>query len=423
MGCVSSVSSKELLQEEDDFHLEYIIGKRIGQGAFGQVRLACSKRTLDSHAVKIVKLQSSRRDIMEAASSAQREFRVWNRIGRHDNCVQLLKAFAGLSAFYFVMERCRASLIEGLQQLPALTECQLADIFRQMLLGVGHLHQKGIVHRDVKPGNFLFGSGDAAVIKLCDFGMAALVPKDGGTLRGCFGTPPYMSPEMSGSEGHSANTDVWSLGATTYTILFGDFPYMPAKQTSKAFKAAIITGYPEPTFSREKYGLPPPWQEAVTFVKALLHRDRGVRCSVSAALKLPFLNQQSKDLSAATFPDKSTGQPKAAQDLLEALVASAESERCNQSPVLVAARRNDEQLYKRANSRKPIMRIGSEELLEKLKTMGRGVHLRCFSEPPAGIGEEDFHPVCHKFSGTSNASTEAMVVRKSSRSSTFTTTR
>ncbi|CAE7949238.1 CaMKII, partial [Symbiodinium sp. KB8] len=117
--------------------------------------------------------------------------------------------------------------------------------------------------------------------------MAAYVPKDPGFLVGRYGTAPYMSPEMAKATAHSLSTDVWSLAATLYVILFGEFLYMPAEpHNPKAMRACIIHDYPRPKFQRRKDMVGEVViREAATLTAKLLERCPRARCTATEALK------------------------------------------------------------------------------------------------------------------------------------------
>merc|ERR1719428_1666918 len=100
-------------------------------------------------------------------------------------------------------------------------------LVQQMFLAVSEVHALKMLHRDVKPDNFLVGPG--ATVKLCDFGFARRFPSGPACVRGVFGTAPFMSPEMIMGLEYGAPTDVWSLGVVLYVLLCGEFPYMPEK--------------------------------------------------------------------------------------------------------------------------------------------------------------------------------------------------
>jgi serine/threonine protein kinase len=137
---------------------------------------------------------------------------------------------------------------------------------------LAHCHAANVVHRDVKPDNFLLGGNSGQEIKLTDFGLATILPPKK-KLHGIAGTAPYMSPELLGSDGYDDKTDVWSLGVTAYVMLFGVFPYMPKERSGDAMKAIIRKGSPAPSFKPVVPGLELP-ADAIEFAKALLNRNK-----------------------------------------------------------------------------------------------------------------------------------------------------
>ncbi|HYL81932.1 MAG TPA: serine/threonine-protein kinase, partial [Candidatus Acidoferrum sp.] len=96
-------------------------------------------------------------------------------------------------------------------------------IFRQACLGLIHAHKQNIVHRDVKPANMMItGTG---VVKLMDFGLAAVVTQATAKVTSVRGTPFYMAPEQILGEDISALSDQYSLGCTLYHMVQGQPPF------------------------------------------------------------------------------------------------------------------------------------------------------------------------------------------------------
>jgi serine/threonine protein kinase len=173
-----------------------------------------------------------------------------------------------------------------------LSERFYGGIFVQMFKGIVHVHSLQVVHRDIKPDNYLVGGQDGQTVKLCDYGLSAILPKSG-KLPGVYGTAPFMCPEMLSGRSYDEKADVWSLAALVYVLLFGNFPYMPKEQSSKGMKAAIVEGVPAPKFEPAtkltKDNGHFRTENVVSFAKALLNRDPEKRPSAPAALTMEYM--------------------------------------------------------------------------------------------------------------------------------------
>jgi serine/threonine protein kinase len=112
-----------------------------------------------------------------------------------------------------------------------------ARLIAQVARAVAHAHERGVLHRDIKPGNILIDAAGAP--HLTDFGIAKLVENDAHQTmsHAMLGTPAYMSPEQAAgqSEAISAASDIYSLGAVLYTLLTGRPPPRPAADDSAEF--------------------------------------------------------------------------------------------------------------------------------------------------------------------------------------------
>ena len=162
---------------------------------------------------------------------------------------------------FIVME-----LLEGndlghrLRESPILSLTETNMILAQACKALGRAHERGIVHRDIKPDNiFLCNVGDRDVfVKLLDFGIAKASDGDGllQTKTGAFmGTPYYMSPEQAvGLKGIDHRTDLWSLGVVVFEALTGKRPF--DADNIGALVVAIHSG-PIPKPSSFIPGLPP----------------------------------------------------------------------------------------------------------------------------------------------------------------------
>jgi len=292
----------------DDFHERYLLGIKLGLGAFAQVRVAAEVNNAAKieKAVKIIDLRDKGEDPVSGQATirnslnkglektARKEVACWGRLGSHPNCVCMEAAFFCHSLCYVVMEKCNSGLLQALESMPELTERGLGNIFAQMLLGICHCHGARVVHRDIKPDNFIVGGKEGQTIKLGDYGLSAMLVKREKTS-GTFGTAPFMSPEMLKGLTYDVKTDVWSFAVVVYVLLFGNFPYMPKVQNTKAMKRAIIDGTPDitPSFVPSQRAVGPTGvmysNTALTFVKSLLDREPDARPSAMDALAMPWM--------------------------------------------------------------------------------------------------------------------------------------
>eukprot|EP00928_Gymnodinium_smaydae_P087325 TRINITY_DN7159_c0_g2_i3.p1 TRINITY_DN7159_c0_g2~~TRINITY_DN7159_c0_g2_i3.p1 ORF type:complete len:444 (-),score=34.29 TRINITY_DN7159_c0_g2_i3:217-1467(-) len=276
MGCASSISHGH----GRSFHSCYVLKSTLGHGAFGQVRLAYKKDTLDEVAVKITILGDNNREHHRRA--CRNEALLALRMGSHPNCVQLFESIEEQAAHYMIMERCQCSLLDAIKQDDSLIQHDLQRICGEMLTGIAHCRSLRVVHRDVKLDNFMLGGPNGTTLKLCDFGLARMLP-DEGYVTGICGTAPYMAPEIIRGEPYNDRVDVWSFGVVVYVLLFRRFPYSPKDRGSDAMKEAISIGVPGPLFSTDDRG---------DFVCRLLNRSKNQRCSARKALNHTFLKPQ-----------------------------------------------------------------------------------------------------------------------------------
>jgi len=228
------------MSTESYFHTKYMIGKKLGVGAFAQVYTVRQARHGDhgDEAVKIIdqrmKVNDETVDMVDddVRDAVMCEVDILKRVSLWDPCIKMIDAFVDGPCSYIVMEKCDFTLLRALDLEPELTEVSLADILRQVLASLCCIHAVDVVHRDVKPDNFLMKNG---VVKLCDFGMSDVLDKRNPTLSGIFGTAPYMSPEMLNNDPYDTKTDVWSFACMAHVLLLGKFPYQPTSPYSESY--------------------------------------------------------------------------------------------------------------------------------------------------------------------------------------------
>jgi WD40 repeat protein len=159
-----------------------------------------------------------------------REMRLVSRLD-HPNIAHALDAGEHNGQFYLAVEFVEGTDLGGLvKEKGPLPIGQACDVVRQAALALGHAHDRGLVHRDVKPSNLLLGP--TGLLKLLDLGLARLGEADSDSatsLTGSgmvMGTPDYMAPEQA-LDAHQVDirADLYSLGCTLYFLLTGQPPF------------------------------------------------------------------------------------------------------------------------------------------------------------------------------------------------------
>jgi serine/threonine protein kinase len=202
---------------------EYTISKQIGHGAYAVVRSALQKSTNRKVAAKIYEKQKLAEP--QRRKSVWREIRIMERLS-HPHIVQFVDAIDTTKYLYIVMEYLGGgSLHHYLKRRTSrrLDEVRARRIFYQSCQGLKYLHDRCVVHRDIKLENLLLDEN--GIVKIIDFGFATIVPR-GKKIRVFCGTPSYMAPEIVTKKEHAGpNTDVWAIGVVLYATLCGTFPF------------------------------------------------------------------------------------------------------------------------------------------------------------------------------------------------------
>ncbi|OAD72168.1 hypothetical protein PHYBLDRAFT_5776, partial [Phycomyces blakesleeanus NRRL 1555(-)] len=202
---------------------DYWLGKTIGRGASGRVKLGIHRRTGELVAVKMI----ARSQLVSSSStsrSVQRELAVLQLL-YHPNLVELRQVLQDTFYVYFVMEYVQGGeLFQVLSDRGRLPETEVRALFSQLMTGLSWCHSHHICHRDLKPENILLDK-DKKNIKIADFGMSSII-SPGDLLRTSCGSPHYASPEIiKGTPYDGRATDIWSTGVILYVLLTGHLPF------------------------------------------------------------------------------------------------------------------------------------------------------------------------------------------------------
>nr|XP_039323041.1 inactive serine/threonine-protein kinase PLK5 isoform X4 [Saimiri boliviensis boliviensis] len=221
----------------------YRRGKLIGTGAFSRCYKLTDMSTSAVFALKVVPRGGAGAGWLRPRGKVEREIALHSRL-RHRNIVAFHGHFADHDHVYMVLEYCsRQSLAHVLRARQTLTEPEVRYYLRGLVSGLRYLHQRRIVHRDLKLSNFFLNKN--MEVKIGDLGLAAKVGPEGRCHRVLCGTPNFLAPEVVSRNGHSCQSDIWALGCVMYTVLTGTPPFT-ASPLSEMYQNIREGRYPEP---------------------------------------------------------------------------------------------------------------------------------------------------------------------------------
>ncbi|KAL4612641.1 hypothetical protein ACB092_08G215500 [Castanea dentata] len=199
---------------------KYKLGKTIGTGAFGKVRIATNIQTTCEVAVKILVRETMKKKKME--ERVDREIKILKLLS-HPHIITLYEVIEAPKEIYLVMEYAKnGDLLKYISEMGKLQEEEARKIFQQIISGVEYCHEKYVVHRDLKPDNLLLDS--ERNVKITDFGLSNIMTDGQGFNTSC-GSPKYAAPEVLSGESYTGpHVDVWSCGIILYNLLCCKFP-------------------------------------------------------------------------------------------------------------------------------------------------------------------------------------------------------
>lgn len=208
------------------------VKRLVGRGGMGAVYEAFQKDLEREVALKILPPETA--DDLEFQERFRREAATLAKLD-HPNIVRLFDYGEREGYFYFIMEYVEGADLSALMSDGEFSPQEVLAIIGQVCDALDYSHERGVVHRDIKPGNILIG--EDGVSKIVDFGLAKvedpLDPGLTGTMS-TMGTVQYMSPEqMSGLRNTDHRSDIYSLGVVLYELLTGKVPAGSFKSPSE----------------------------------------------------------------------------------------------------------------------------------------------------------------------------------------------
>ncbi|KAG1334611.1 Serine/threonine-protein kinase PEPKR2 [Cocos nucifera] len=269
LGCIDPVTS---IGRKKKLEYEYTLGRDIGQGRFGAVRLCRSRASGEEFACKTLPKNGE--------ETVHREVEIMQHLSGHPGIVTLKAVFEDSESFHLLMELCSGGrLIDEMVREGRYSEQRAAVLIKELVSVIKYCHEMGVVHRDIKPENILLTT--SGKMKLADFGLAVRIAggahvnlvvkppmagflilqqldltshrfsisyfpfmfrsnatnnftfdvsrimescKEGQKLSGIAGSPAYVAPEVL--LGHySEKVDIWAAGVLLHALLVGTLPF------------------------------------------------------------------------------------------------------------------------------------------------------------------------------------------------------
>ena len=200
----------------------YKYGRLLGKGAFGKVNLCL--HTLTGRLVAIKSINKEKIKNERQKRKIKQETSIMETLSKSKNIVKIFETYETKKHICIVMEYiCAGDLLTYIKKRSKLTEPVAKFIFKQIILGLKHIHDNGIIHRDIKLDNILLDLDNN--IKICDFGVSRKINKDDIMFEQC-GTPAYIAPEILINKGYEGfGVDIWSAGVVLYAMLGGTVPF------------------------------------------------------------------------------------------------------------------------------------------------------------------------------------------------------
>ncbi len=245
----------------------FSIVEHLGTGGMGSVYKA-----LDRNLNRLVALKLLRKELSADESYVTKledEARITASIN-HPFVVKVFSFGSDNGQYYIAMELVDKGSLDDLMQLQhRIAELQVLQVGLQVASGLQAAHEKGLIHRDVKPGNILFA--DAHTAKITDFGLALLAEHEADARGEIWGTPYYIAPEKLNNEPEDFRSDIYSLGGTLFHAVAGRPPFEAETASLVALKHLKSRAVSLQAFAPDVSG------ETAYVINRMLHKDPNQR--------------------------------------------------------------------------------------------------------------------------------------------------
>nr|XP_048272881.1 serine/threonine-protein kinase Nek11 isoform X2 [Myodes glareolus] len=266
----------------------YVLQQKLGSGSFGTVYLVSDKKAKQGEELKVLKEISVGELNPNETVQANVEAQLLSKLN-HPAIVKFHASFMEQDNFCIITEYCEGrdldyKIQEYKEAGKIFPENQIVEWFIQLLLGVDYMHERRILHRDLKSKNVFLKNNQ---LKIGDFGVSRLLMGSCELATTLTGTPHYMSPEALKHQGYDAKSDIWSLACILYEMCCMDHAFSGSSFLSVVLN--IVEGdtpsLPE-RFSRELN----------TIMERMLNKSPSLRPSAIEVLKVPYIEEHLQHL-------------------------------------------------------------------------------------------------------------------------------
>ncbi|NXF36323.1 NEK11 kinase, partial [Nyctibius bracteatus] len=266
----------------------YTIQRKLGNGSFGSVYLVSDRKAKQGEELKVLKEISVGDLKPNETVKANLEAQLLSKLD-HPAIVKFYASFVERDSFCIITEYCEGGdldwkIQEYKESGKIFTQRQIIDWFIQLLLGVNYMHERWILHRDLKAKNIFLKNN---LLKIGDFGVSCLLMGSCDLATTFTGTPYYMSPEALKHQGYNTKSDIWSLGCILYEMCCMTHAFAGHNFLSVVLK--IVEG--------DTPSLPDRYPSKLNAVLcSMLNKNPSLRPAAAEILKIPYIDEQLKNI-------------------------------------------------------------------------------------------------------------------------------
>ncbi|MBN3325898.1 NEK11 kinase, partial [Atractosteus spatula] len=293
----------------------YSVQEKLGRGSFGTVYLVLDTKAREGEKLKVLKEIPVGDLNPNETVQANLEAQLLSQL-HHPTILKFYTSFLERDSFCIITEYCEdkdleCKIEEYKETKKSCPESQITEWFIQLLLGVHYMHERRILHRDLKTKNIFLKNN---IVKIGDFGVSRLLMGSCDLATTFTGTPYYMSPEVLSHQGYDSKSDVWSLGCILYEMCCLEHAFTGHNFLSVVMK--IVEG--KTPVLPDRYS-----EELNSILQGMLNKDPSLRLSAADILKMKFIEEHLHNIkhkfSSMTLKEKTVNCKKEAAEIRNAL--------------------------------------------------------------------------------------------------------